>query len=135
MIISVEDTFTVGQDTFFDSISPLNSYAVVFEDNTETGYFYAANTQSSLQILDALHIYNVAGFLDKEKPCKIQIVWSDDGLIASLLINNYCHATFDFEKRAGYSRNGFPETINGWPQIKERVLDNKLIDEIFSSIT
>jgi hypothetical protein len=133
LIIDIEAAFTVGQDTYLDSVSPSNTYAVVFEDNLETGYFYAANTKPSLRILDALHIYNVADVVDKEKPCNIKIVWSDDGLIASLLINNYCHAIFDFEKRAGYCRNGFPDTGSDWTQIKERVLTDDLITDTFSS--
>ena len=131
MIISIENSFTVGQDTFIDSISPAKAYAVMFEDNRETGYFYAANTEPALQILDALHIYNVVSVVDKEKPCTIQIIWSDDGLIASLLINSYCHAIFDFDKRAGYCRNGFPEISSAWTRDKKRLLTDDLINEIF----
>ena len=36
-----EQQFTAGEDTFIDSDSSENNYAVVFEDDTETGYFYA----------------------------------------------------------------------------------------------
>lgn len=78
LIIDVEETFTVGQDTYLDSTSPMGIYAVVFEDNEETGYFYAAETEPSLQVLDALHIYNVANVVDKAQPSKAQIVWTDD---------------------------------------------------------
>jgi hypothetical protein len=131
LIINIEAAFTVGQDSYFDSISPVNNYAVVFEDNQETGYFYAANTEPNLQILDALHIYDVANVIDKEKPCTIQIIWSDDGLIASLLINSYCHAIFDFDKRAGYCRNGFPVISSVWTEDKKRLLTDDLINKIF----
>jgi len=58
-------------------------------------------------------------------------VWSHDGLIASLLINNYCHAIFDFEKNAGYCRNGFPVSNTEWTQIKNRTLTDDLIETIF----
>ena len=40
LIIYEELTYTVGDDTFIDSTVD-NNYAVAFEDNTETGYFYA----------------------------------------------------------------------------------------------
>jgi hypothetical protein len=64
MLLDVEEVFKVGQDNYFDSVSPKNSNSVVFEDNTETGYFYAAETSPDLNVLDALHIYNVADVID-----------------------------------------------------------------------
>ncbi|MDB5279035.1 MAG: hypothetical protein JWR61_3990 [Ferruginibacter sp.] len=133
MILDLEEIFTIGQDTFFDSVSPISSFGVTFEDDLTTGYFYAVDIKPELQILDALHIYNVADIADKDKPRKIQIAWSDNGLIASLLINNYCHAIFDFAAKAGYCRNGFPESNGVWTARKERVLTNDLIDDIFKA--
>jgi hypothetical protein len=135
VILALEDTFTVGHDTFFDSTSPGTSFGVTFEDDLTTGYFYAVDTNSDLKILDALHIYNVADIIDKGKPYKIQIAWTDDGKVASLLINNYCHAIFDFETKAGYCRNAFPESNGKWTQIKERLLTDQLINDIFKSKT
>ena len=81
MILDLEETFTVGQDTFFDSISPTTTYGVTFEDDLTTGYFYAVETKSDINILDALHIHNVVDVKDKDKPCKIQIFWTTDGQI------------------------------------------------------
>jgi hypothetical protein len=133
VILDLEETFTVGHDTFFDSVSPTSSFGVTFEDDLATGYFYAVDTKPDLKILDALHIYNVADVLDKDKPSKIQIAWSDNGLIASLLINNYCHAIFDFDTKAGYCRNGFPESNGEWVKIKERSLTDNLINDIFKN--
>jgi hypothetical protein len=133
VILALEETFTVGQDTFFDSISPTSSFGVTFEDNLETGYFYAVDTKPELKILDALHIYNVSKVVDKDKPCKIQIAWTDDGQIASLIINNYCHAIFDFKAKAGYCRNGFPNCNGEWCKTKDRTLTGELIDNIFNS--
>jgi len=132
MILAVEETFTVGQDAFFDSVSQISSFGVTFEDDLTTGYFYAVDTKPELKILDALHIYNVADVSDKHKPCKIQIAWSDDWQIASLLINDYCHAIFDFKANAGYCRNGLPECNSDWCQVNERKLTDKLIDDIFT---
>ena len=132
MLLALEETFTVGQDTFIDSISPTSSFGVTFEDDRTTGYFYAVDTDLQLKVLDALHIYNVADVIDKDKPCKIQIAWSVNGQIASLLINNYCHAIFDFEIRAGYCRNGFPECNGDWCKSNERTLTDELINDIFN---
>ncbi len=131
MILDLEETFTVGQDTFFDSISPTTTYGVTFEDDMTTGYFYAVETKPDIEIIDALHIYNVVNVIDKDKPSKIQIFWTIDGLVASLLINNYCHAIFDFKNKAGYCRNGFPDSNKDWTQIKERVLTDDLITTLF----
>lgn len=132
MILDLEEIFTIGQDTFFASDSINESYAVTFEDDLTTGYFYAVDIKSNSKILDALHIYNVADVIDKSRPCKLQITWSINGQIASLLINNYCHAIFDFEKKAGYCRNGFPEN-KGWCKTSERILTDELIDTIFKN--
>ena len=131
MILSLEETFTVGQDTFFESVSPTTSFGVTFEDDLTTGYFYAVQTEPDLNILNALHIYDVANIIDKAKPCKIQIAWTENGQIASLLINNYCHAIFDFEKRIGYSRNGFPESSKTWGKTKTQILTDDLLNTIF----
>ncbi len=131
MILDLEEIFTVGHDTFFESVSPTSSYGVTFEDDLTTGYFYAVDTKPDLKIIDALHIYNVADVVDKDKPSKIQITWSNDGLIASLLINSYCHAIFDFKHNAGYCRNGFPESNGDWVKVKERSLTDNLISDIF----
>ena len=139
MILDLEETFTVGQDTFFDSISPTSSFGVTFEDDLRTGYFYAVDTKPDLKILDALHIYNVADVIDKDKPCKIQIIWTDNGKIASLLINGYCHAIFDFDKQAGFCRTGFPRSNGEWGKTKkrdeatERTLTDELINEFFKT--
>ena len=137
MILALEETFIVGQDAFFDSISPTSSYGVTFEEDLATGYFYAVDTKPELKILDALHIYNVSNVVDKDKPCQIQIFWTDDGKIASLLINNYCHAIFDFDKQTGYCRTGFPTSNGEWGKTKkedkskERTLTDELIKDIF----
>lgn len=133
MILDVEGIFTVGENTWFASDSINESYGVAFEDDLNTGYFYAVDIKYNSKVLDALHIYNVADGIDKSKPCKLQIAWSVDGQIASLLINNYCHAIFDFENKAGYCRNGFPENKGEWSQISERTLTDELIGNFFGS--
>jgi hypothetical protein len=133
LILDIEETYSIGKKTFYDSVSHKTEFAVVFEDNRETGYFYALTMQPEQEILDGLHVYDVENVVDRHIPSKLQIVWSDDGLIASLLINNFCHAIFDFENKAGYCRNGFPESRTIWTSIKERKLTDKLIEKIFEN--
>jgi len=131
MILDFEDTFIVGQDIYFDSISPTTSFGVTFEDDLTTGYLYAINTQPGLQILDAVHIYNVVNVIDKLQPSKFQIWWTDDGQIAALLINNYCHAIFDFVKEEGFCRTAFPPPNGKWARDGER---NELTDDLVESL-
>jgi hypothetical protein len=133
LILGLEETIIIGQDVYESSVSHSCSYGVAFEDNLETGYFYAVETKPSLQVLDSLHVYNVDDVNHKHIPRKLQIAWSDDGLVASLLINNHCHAIFDFDNKAGYCRNGFPEPKSEWTEVKERTLTDDLIDQIFAS--
>jgi hypothetical protein len=92
-------------------------YGVVFEDDGETGYFYARdfNIEGSL-FVDALHIYTVAGVRDADNPSFLRIVWSQDWKRAALLINDSPHAMFDFDNKIGYSVDEFPEpdSKSGW---------------------
>ena len=103
MIVSPPQEFNVGQEEFFGYNSPNEfvAYGVVFEDDGNTGYFYAINKEKGgMDILDALHVYNVKDVVDKERISNAEFVWSEDGLRAALLVNGYCHAIFDFEQRA-----------------------------------
>ncbi len=95
-----------------------------------TGYFYAVDRDENLQIIDALHIYNVADIIDKQKPSIIKILWSEDLMKAFLSINNYYHAVFDFEARAGHCRNGFPNPKSDWAIVRERILTDKLFENL-----
>ncbi|NBB32084.1 DUF2251 domain-containing protein [Cellulophaga sp. BC115SP] len=129
IFIYEEQTFTVGQETFVDSTVE-NNNAVIFEDNEETGYFYAIDRNNNLDILDALHIYNVSDVIDKDKPSIVRILWTEDLKKAFLSINNYYHAVFDFDNKAGYCRTGFPSSNNKWTLISERHLTDDLIIEL-----
>jgi hypothetical protein len=133
MILEVEEEFIVGEDTFLDSVVPDSSHGVVFEDDLITGYFYAIGKMPGQTILDAVHIYNVADVTDKDIPCNIKIAWTDDWQFASLLINDYCHAIFDFKDKTGYSRNAFPASNGKWQSKADRVkLTDDLLDELLS---
>jgi hypothetical protein len=113
--ITVEQLISVGKPVVINGRSPITMFAVVFEDDGTTGYFYgldASNNDSP--VLDALHIYNVANISDRNIPSKVQILWSADGLKSALLINDYPHAVFDFQAKRGYCRTGFPPPSNSW---------------------
>lgn len=133
IIIYEEQTFMVGQETFIDSTTE-NNNAVVFEDNEETGYFYAIDRNNNFGILDALHIYNVADVIVKDKPSTAKILWTEDLSKAFLSINNYYHAVFDFQNKAGYCRTGFPNSKSNWTLIPERHLTDELIIELSRNI-
>jgi len=65
-----ELAFNAGDDVFIESFSPENRYGVVFEDDGETGYFYAVEKDGDghgVRILDALHIYEAHEGPDEER--------------------------------------------------------------------
>lgn len=100
--------FTVGTDGFLASDSPRGRYSAIFEDDGETGYFYAYEFERADPILDSLLIYNVVDVVNRGRPVTASIMWSETGLQCALLIENRPHASFDFEKRRGYCRANFP---------------------------
>jgi hypothetical protein len=112
-----EEAITVGQRTVLQGPSPSTTYGVVFEDDGTTGYLYGLDlSRRDNPIVDALHIYDVGQVANRAKPSVVQLVWSQDGLKAALLINRYPHAVFDFEGKRGYCRTGFPPASNKWTQ-------------------
>ena len=119
VVLTAEKTFVVGNELVLEGASPRAGLAAVFEDDGNTGYFYAVD-MSDLDnpIQDTLHIYNVQGVTDRHIPSKAQIVWSAEGTRAALLINGYPHAAFDFAGKRGYCRTGFPPhgVAGKWPQ-------------------
>jgi len=128
-----EQSFIPGEDTFVESSSSENNYAVVFEDDAETGYFYAIelnNETGEQNILDAVHIYESETAPGKGKKSIIKIIWSTDWQRCALVINNYCHAIFDFEHHGGYNRNEFPPPNEIWTR-GERKLTDDMVESLF----
>ena len=128
-----EQAFTAGEDTFIDCMSSENNYAVVFEDDTDTGYFYAVEVEPGTgkqNILDALHIYNIEEVPQEQRAGKIRIFWSTDWQRCALIINDYCHAIFDFKNHGGYCRNEFPPPNSFWTK-GERTLTDDMIAGFF----
>ena len=129
--------FHKGQDLFIESASPENRYAVVFEDDGETGYFYAVEKDAQgdgMRILDALHIYEV----EEDEPAdtagtessRMLIIWSRDWLKCALVIDAHCHAVFDFEAHGGYNINEFPPPNESWTE-GTRTLTDELVRQFF----
>lgn len=96
-----------GDELFLASESEDGSAAVVFEDDGETGYFYAHESING-PILDVLFVYYVASVKDRDRPSEYKIGWSSLGRQAILMINGYPHAVFDFDGRKGWCRSGSP---------------------------
>lgn len=107
--IHLSETITLGNPITLECPSPKTSFAVIFEDDGETGYFYGLDLENKKQpVLDALHIYDVKDVLDPNVSVKVEIAWSEDGLKSRLAINGFAHAVFDFESRKAYCRNNYP---------------------------
>ena len=106
-----KETLLVGQPLVVDADSPAGRYAVVFEDDGETGSFYAVDTdvEDGNPVQDALLVYVAADVVDADQASTLEIGWSDDGLKALLLINDAPHAAFDFARRQGWCLTGLPE--------------------------
>lgn len=132
LLIYEEETFHVGQETFIDSTAE-NNNCVAFEDDGTTGYFYALDRDNNLEILDALHVYNVGDVINKDKPSVLRIIWTSDFHKCFLSINGYYHAVFDFENKAGYCRNAFPNGNDSWTLTKERRLTDELVNSFISN--
>jgi hypothetical protein len=108
--IAATETLRVGQPLVVDADSPAGRYATVFEDDGETGCFYAVDTdvEDGNPVQDALLVYVAADVLDADEASTLEIGWSADGLKALLLINDMPHAAFDFERRQGWCLLGLP---------------------------
>jgi hypothetical protein len=134
-----ERSFVQGGDTFLESFSPDHNYGVVFEDDGQTGYFYAVEKDAEgqgLRVLDALHIYEVPESPDPAAPgaepatSKLMIVWSKDWKKCALVIDGYCHAIFDFEAQGGYNINEFPPPNSFWTK-GDRKLSEEVMKKLF----
>ncbi len=115
--LGIEEEIILGNEIVFESDSPDGLRGVVFEDDGETGYFYARDYSAPDQLfVDALHIYNVEGVIDRDKPSTVKIIWTRDYSAAALLINQVPHAVFNFIECCGYANDPFPapDPKSGW---------------------
>jgi hypothetical protein len=126
-VVVTREALSPGTPVVIDGLAPDSSYAVVFEDDGDTGYFYGLDrSRGGNQIVDTLHIYNVASVSDKDKPSEVEIAWSSDSKKAFLFINRYPHGAFDFAAKRGYCRSGFPPPDRGWTEHSHEWSDDVL---------
>ena len=65
--LGAESTIRVGVEIVLESESVGGERGVVFEDDGDTGYFYARDfSNPSPSVVDALHVYDVAAVTDAE---------------------------------------------------------------------
>lgn len=106
---AIEAQLVVGKAIVVECPSPTGGLGAVFEDDGETGYFYALDfAAGDNPIQEAMSIYDVAQVVDRQKPSSLVIRWSKDGRRVGLWINGHPHAVFDFVAKRGYSRTNFP---------------------------
>ena len=106
--IRLEESISYGTPAVHISPSPTERFSVVFEDDGDTGYFYARDADA---IVDAMQIYVASA---QSGSATLQIAWADDGLKAVAVIARTPQAVFDFAARHGYCRRNFPEPAEGW---------------------
>ncbi|ECE6343567.1 DUF2251 domain-containing protein, partial [Salmonella enterica subsp. enterica] len=84
--VTVQAQLIVGETQAIESLAPEGSYAAVFEDDGQTGYFYALDESADGNpIKDALHIYNAEDVSDGHIPSDVKIGWSEDSKKCVLL--------------------------------------------------
>jgi hypothetical protein len=115
MSVSEKRFSKIGSTLIMQVDAPSRLVTVVFEDDGDTGYFYAlAPTDSGeLQLLDALHVYNAEGDL-RDVDVGLEVVWSADSQLAGLRLNATLWALFDFAAQTGWSRTNFPPPAGAW---------------------
>lgn len=103
----------IGEKRVIEAPAPEQSFVVAFEDDGESGYFYACDKEAETFIVDAMHIYNVTQSKHMA-PMGLDIFWSSDGHVAALFIERVAHAVFDFSQKRGWCRSGFPQPSPDW---------------------
>jgi hypothetical protein len=115
----MERSFTPGTPTVLESPGPRAPHKVVFEDDGETGYFYALDLSrlQDSQIVDALFIYDVKAGEGSAQPHSVRIQWAVQGAKAAVFVNGRAEAVFDFDQKRGYARSPSPmPAVSPWPR-------------------
>ncbi len=90
-----------------------SGFGVVFEDDGETGYFYATDEKHAT-IFDALHLYNPRDPNRLKAGEKGLIVWNGAYLRAGLFYHERFQAVIDFKNKVSCCRTGFPAKVGSW---------------------
>jgi hypothetical protein len=105
----------IGDKLVLQLDSPSGDFSIVFEDDGDTGYFYALAPTASgeLELLDALHVYNAEADL-RGSDVLLELSWSENGQRAGLRVNAALWALFDFAAETGWTRSNFPPPQGRW---------------------
>ncbi len=126
---SLERSFRRGTPIVLESPGPRGPNKVVFEDDGETGYFYALDLSrpEQSQIVDAIAIYAVATVQRAAKADTVRVQWAADGGKAALFLNGRAEAVFDFDQKRGYARSASPMPAGSpWPR-SDHSWDNRAL--------
>lgn len=78
ILVTVQAQLITGEAQIIKSQAPEGMLAAVFEDDGQTGYFYALDESvEGNPIQDAVHIYNVEDISDGHIPSDVKIGWSE----------------------------------------------------------
>ena len=131
---ATEAKIRAGHCESVESRSPFELFLTVFEDDGETGYFYALDLtrEHGRKIVDALQIYTVKEEFGDVNESVVRIIWSPDGVKSGLELNGTLQAVFDFGEKVGCSLSGFPAPpSDGWRRAPGQTADQ--IASFFSS--
>jgi hypothetical protein len=106
-------TFKPG-DAFLSSDSPAVPWTAVFEDEGESGYFYACDRSQQTQehsIMDAMLVYNISSFKEPDREYIASVQWSRDGQQCVLYIDGSAQALIDFARKLSFCRTNFPNFL------------------------
>jgi hypothetical protein len=114
-------TSRIGEQLVMQLDAPSREVTVVFEDDGDTGYFYALAPTASgeLELLDALHVYNAEADL-RGADVRLELLWSEDSARAGLRLNAALWAVFDFVRETGWTRSNFPPPAGRWRMSEAR---------------
>lgn len=138
MKLGAEEKIRVGQPAADETETVVGSFppaakglGAVFEDDGTTGYLYAVERGDELELLDALHVYDVADVADPEQPVTVQLFWNEPETAVVLLLNGASHALFDFQRRMGFCRTAYPPAQHEQPGSRE--LTDELVEKYFAA--
>jgi hypothetical protein len=106
-------TFKPG-DAFLSSDSPAVPWTAVFEDEGQSGYFYACDRSQQTQehsIMDAMLIYNLSSFKEPDREYIASVQWSRDGQQCVLYIDGSAQALINFAAKQSCCRTNFPNFL------------------------
>lgn len=111
-----------GRQDVVESQSSSRPFMTVFEDDGETGYFYALDLtrERGNQIVDAVQIYLVPEEPGEVNNRVLRILWSPDGDKSALEFDGAMRAVFDFPGRLACSLSEAPPSSDGWRRIHAR---------------